>query len=165
MTYFSYGDYYFKGRWNSKNTDCIDSRKVFEAIVLKPEDVIRKVSFFYGSTNKMQSFTYLQYKDEWKHYDNHYHGRCFTMSPTPEQIRKGILYIELDIAVNSTIYIHTPGLLFHYPSKKITFFGEAYRQFRYVEVGKSFKWTLNYEFHELKGKSTSTYLRPILMYL
>ena len=81
-------------------------------------------------------------------------GRCFTMSPRPEQIKKGIKRIVLDIAVNSSISVHTPGLLITYPTQKITFFGESVGQFQNAQLGKYYHWTLNRDFHKLKGEST-----------
>ena len=77
------------------------------------------------------------------------------MSPRPEQIKKGIQIIILDIGVNSTIFIHTPGLLSKFPYKQITFFGESVREFNDAPVGYKYNWRLNYEFHELKGKNKS----------
>ena len=76
------------------------------------------------------------------------------MSPRPEQIKKGIKRIALDIAVNSSIYVHTPGLLITYPSQKITFFGESVGELKYAYLGKHYRWTLNRDFHKLKGEST-----------
>ena len=101
----------------------------------------------------MQSFTYLQYKDQWNHQDSKLYGHCSTMIPRPEEIKKGIMYLFLDVAVNSSIYIHTPGMLLTYPTKKITFFGDEMLIRNDIEVGKSYDWDVTYELHELKGTS------------
>ena len=81
-------------------------------------------------------------------------GRCFTMLPKHEQIKIGIKRISLFIDMNSVIFIHTPGMLVTYPSKKITFFGELhglYNDFE-AEGGNIYSWSLRHELHELKGK-------------
>ena len=130
---------------------------MFESIVYKPEDVINGVVFKYWGAFNEQHFTYLQYKDRWNRYDSRHDGSCFTMSPRPEQIKKGIKYICLDLRVNSTIFIHTPGLLVTYPTKKITFFGEELVLENSIEVVADEIyydfWSLRHDLHELKGKS------------
>ena len=50
----------YKNReWRNNNTNCTDPQKLFEAIVFKPEDVIKKFDISYWSTNKSQSYNYL----------------------------------------------------------------------------------------------------------
>ena len=154
--YLSYLDYinFFHPSWSSNNINCTDSRKVFESIVYKQEDVVKKIQFDYWSSSNSQSFTYLQYEGQWNHYDSRKFGRCFTMSPKHEQIKKGIKRISLFIDVNSVIFIHTPGMLVSYPSKKITFFGELHGLYNHFEAvgGNIYSWSLRHELHELKGK-------------
>ena len=156
LYYPSYFDYItpFHPSWSSNNINCTDSRKVFESIVYKQEDVVKKIQFDYWSSFNSESFTYIQYKDQWNHYDNMNLGRCFTISPKHEQIKKGIKRISLFIDVNSVIFIHTPGMLVTYPSKKITFFGELHGLYNHFEAigGNIYSWSLRHELHELKGK-------------
>ena len=81
-------------------------------------------------------------------------GRCFTMSPKHEQIKKRIKTISLFIDVNSVIFIHSPGMLVTYPTKKITFFGELLGLYNHFEAvgGNIYSWSLRHELHELKDK-------------
>ena len=143
---------YYNGEWKSNNTNCTNAKNLFETIVFRPEDVIKKVEFNYWSTSKAQSYNYLQSKHQWHQQDSKNYGRCFSMVPSDEQIKKGIKFITLEIGVNATIFTHTPGMLLTYPQNKITFFGNGVRERQEVETDNYTRWTLNYELHEQLGK-------------
>ena len=151
-SFYSYLDY--KTIWRSNNTNCTDGKTVFENIVFKPEDLIKRVEFGYWhkSSKDVDAFNYHQYKDQWHHFDHYYFGRCFLLKPKDEQIQKGIKSIKLDINANATIFTHTHGLFLTIPAKKMSFFGDEVRGQQDMEVGRLHKWILNHELHEMKGK-------------
>ena len=140
------------GEWRNNNTNCTTAQKLFEAIVFKPEDVIKKVDIHYWTTSESQSYNYLQSKDQWHQYDSKSYGRCFTFTPSNEQVNKGINVIILEVGVNATIFIHTPGMLLTQPRNQITFFGNGVEEHIKVELGNEERWKVNYELHEQLGK-------------
>ena len=50
--------------------------KLFENIVFKPEELIKRIQFVYWhkSSKDYDFFNYHQYKDQWHHFDHYYHG-------------------------------------------------------------------------------------------
>ena len=64
---------YRGGEWRNNNTNCTEAKKLFEAIVFKPEDIIKKVDIGFWSTTKSQSYNYLQSKNQWHQYDHWRH--------------------------------------------------------------------------------------------
>ena len=135
--------------WRNNNTNCTDAKKLFEAIVFKPEDVIKKVDIGYWSASKSQSYNYLQSKDQWHQYDSSLYGRCFTFKPSPEQITKGIHLITLKLGVESIVFTHTPGMFLTQPENKMTFNGGEVTEHQKAEVKKIYFWELNHEHHNL----------------
>ena len=135
--------------WRNNNTNCTDAKKLFEAIVFKPEDVIKKVDIGYWSASKSQSYNYLQSKDQWHQYDSSLYGRCFTFKPSPEQITKGINLITLKLGVESMVFTHTPGMFLTQPENKMTFNGGEVTEHQKAEVKKIYFWELNHEHHNL----------------
>ena len=144
------GNYKYR-EWRNNNTNCTDTKKLFEAIVFKPEDVIKKVDISYWSTPKSQSYNYLKSKDQWHQYDSSSYGRCFTFKPSPEQIMKEIKGITLKLGVDSNVFTHTPGMFFTKPFNKMTFNGGEVTEQQKAEVSKMYLWSLNHEHHELLG--------------
>ena len=143
----------YKNReWRNNNTNCTDPKKLFEAIVFKPEDVIKKFDISYWSTTKSQSYNYLQSKNQWHQYDSSSYGRCFTLKLSPEQVMKDIKGITLKLGVDSDVFTHTPGMVLTQPKNKMTFNGGEVTEQQKAEVNKMYLWTLNHEHHELLGK-------------
>ena len=142
----------YKNReWRNNNTNCTDPKKLFEAIVFKPEDIIKKVDISYWSTTKSQSYNYIQSKNQWHQYDSSFGGRCYTFKPSPEQIMKEIKGIILILGVDSDVFTHTPGMILTQPENKMTFNGGEVSENQKAEVNKMHWWGLNHEHHELLG--------------
>ena len=137
--------------WRNNNTNCTNAKQLFEAIVFKPEDVIKKVDIAYWNNSKGESYNYLQSKDQWHQYDSSIYGRCFTLTLSPEQIKKGINIISLELGVDSRVITHTPGMFLTYPENKMTFHGSDVIEYQEVEVNKMYSWAINHEHHELLG--------------
>ena len=133
MFLFSYWDYHFGKQW--ANSNCSDPKELYESIVFKPEDVIREIKFT-DWTNYIHEH---EYKDLYIHDDLH-NGRCFTVIPSYEHSQYGIKEIYMMFHVNSSIYIHTPGMFSKW--RKI---GSKIN----VEFGKFYNYEVNHKYHEL----------------
>ena len=111
-------------------------QKIFEAIVFKPEDVIKSIAFNYRtnpSGDKIDNFTDL--------YEDSDYGRCVTLTPSNKQIQYGIKQVKLKLLVNSTVYIHTPGMFLKGSEQLISKID--------VKVGKTYFYDVHHEYHEL----------------
>ena len=139
---------YRGGEWRNNNTNCTEAKKLFEAIVFQPEDIIKKVDITYWSTTKSQSYNYIQSKNQWHQFDSSFCGRCYTFKPSPEQIMKEIKGIMLILGVDSGVVTHTPGMVLTQPKNKMTFNGGEVTGYQKAEVNKMYDWVLN---HDLLG--------------
>ena len=96
--------------------------------------MIKSIRFDYwtnSSSNWINNFTDL-YKDS-------DFGRCVTLTPSNEHIQYGIRKITLKLLVNSTVYIHTPGM-----------FLKGSKQSKIdMKLGKIDKYVVHREYHEL----------------
>ena len=98
---------YSSGKW--ANDNCSDPKELFEAIVFKPEDVIRSIEFRYwrnSSHNIINSnFTDL--------YEDSNEGRCFTLAPSNEHIQYGIkrtytlIFLNNHLSLSIQNYLHS----------------------------------------------------------
>ena len=131
---FSVNDYIYYGQW--VNSNCSDPKELFEAIVFKPEEVIKSIRFVYwknSSSNWIDNFTDL--------YEDSDFGRCVTLTPSKEHIQYGIRAMQLRLLVNTTVYIHTPGMFLKG--------SEQLRSKIHVKLGKDYRYGVHHEFHEL----------------
>ena len=104
-------DYILYGKWVGKNNTCSNPEQLFESIVLKIEDVIGYVGIYHWNATKARG--YCSNKDpfkDWHIYDTNKYGRCFTLTPSKEDIQYGIKMIRLQLFVNSTILTHSKGM-------------------------------------------------------
>ena len=156
-------DYTTFGKWTSQKQNCLDGNDLFEKIILKSTDVLNHVGFRYRSTSKTEHYwashgqidgsipiwdksndsVWLRYQDSFSY------GRCFTIMPTHEQIKKGIEQIDLEIGKKSLVFLHTPGMFIAYPKSKFTFWGDALRLYFTANVDKKYLWSVNYKYHKM----------------
>ena len=127
---------YYCGQW--ANSNCPDPKELYESLVFKPDDVISDIGFSYWSKLESNSYRFHEFKD-WHLYD-YSDDRCISLAPSQERIQYGIKEIYFEFYVNSTIYIHTPGMF----SKGINKGSKMN-----VEFGKLYFYEVNHEFHEL----------------
>lgn len=75
-------------------------------------------------------------KEDWYPYDSQEYGRCFTLVPSNEHIKKWIKTIKLNLMANATIFIHTPGMFLKEND------GGEERYEKYIELGKKYQFFL-----------------------
>ena len=116
---------------------------MFEAIVFKAEDIFDRIDFDYWTkssvTENSSSFSINSNFTD-LHEDSVY-GRCYTIAPSNEHIQYGIRSLELSLLVNSTVFIHTPGMFLKgsdHSRSKIN-----------VKLGKTYYYGVHYEYCEL----------------
>ena len=143
---FSDTNYLHYGKWTSDN--CSDPKKLFESIVYKSENVIDNgyfidfedyVDYFEDYVEDIGSTygIYWYYIDVVGLVDAWWYGRCITLLTNT-----GIKKIELTLLVNSTIFIHTPGMLWERD-------GGQRIQKKDIEQGNTYNIALDYEYHQL----------------
>ena len=126
------------GPWS--NSNCSDPKEVFESVVFKPEDVISSILLEYWTKPGSTNYSIHEFKD-WYLYDDAMYGRCISLSLSHVNSQYGIQKIDLQLLVNSTIHIHTPGM-FSKRSKQLSFKNN-------VELGKWYDLHVHYEVYEL----------------
>ena len=99
------------------NENCTNPKKLFENIVAKPSDLIRRINYHYTKVENGSS--YEKVNPTLEHgiislSDHHKYGRCFTSMPTPDMLKRKInritLYIQLFKNIFAPIVVfHTPG--------------------------------------------------------
>ena len=95
----------------------------------------------YWRKSGLTPYSSIHESKSWYHYDNAIFGRCVTLTPSQRQIQYGIKEIFLQLLVNSTIYIHTPGM-----------FSKGNKQLASkinVQLGKWYNLDVHHEVHEL----------------
>ena len=98
--------------------------------------MIKSIRFVYwtnSSSNWIENFTDL--------YEDSVFGRCVTLTPSNEHIQYGIRAMRLRLLVNTTVYIHTPGMFLKG--------SEQLRSKIHVKLGKDYRYGVHHEFHEL----------------
>ena len=104
-------DYTIYGKWVGKNNTCSNPEQLFESIVLKIEDVIGYVRIDHWNATKARG--YCSKKDpfkDWHIYDTQKYGRCFTLTPSKEDIQYGINRIRLQLFGNNSLFTHSRGM-------------------------------------------------------
>ena len=109
--------------------------------MFKLEDVIETIQFKYWTKSEGMVYSNIHEFNDWYHNDDSFYGQCFTLVPSHEHIQHGIKSLSLKMIVNSTIFIHTPGML-----KKGS---DQLAAIHYVENRKVHMFQINYEIHEL----------------
>ena len=109
--------------------------------MFKLEDVIETIQFKYWTKSQGMVYSNIHEFNDWYHNDDSFYGQCFTLVPSHEHIQHGIKSLSLKLIVNSTIFIHTPGML-----KKGS---DQLAAIHYVENRKVHTFQINYEIHEL----------------
>ena len=132
-------DYYWWGKW--ANNNCSDPKELYEAITFKPEDIIDEIYFDYWTKSNGTYYSSIYEFKDWSYHDYEGYGRCVSLTPSHEHSRHGIKEIYLTLLVNSTIFIHTPGM-FIKGSEQLMFI-------TYVELGKWYVKSINYQIYEL----------------
>ena len=129
--------------YNGDNGNCNDTKKLFEYVVARPSDLLNLIYIYYYSRENKTKVD-LENKDVIIKLDHADYGRCFTMRPTLEMIRKGIKRILMFPALKGgytpTIFFHTPG----------TFTWQSYRGTQATiqpQPQKSSQFNLDYEMH------------------
>ena len=82
-------------------------------------------------------------EEDWYPYDSQEYGRCFTLVPSNELIKKWIKTIKLNLMANATIFIHTPGMFLKEND------GGQERHEKYIELGKKYQFFFSCEYHKL----------------
>ena len=135
---FSYFDYDY-GKWASNN--CSDPKELYEAIVFKPEDIIKSINIWYWTKSNVSEYSSINEFKDWYYRDCKTIGRCVILAPSHEHSQHGIKEIFVELRVNSTIAINTPGML----SK-----GSKMMMYKsYVELGKQYTMNIDYDIYEL----------------
>ena len=93
------------GKWAENNDNCSDPKKLIESIVYKHENVIGLISFHDFGGNTEYFGTNIGDYENWYYSDNHDYGRCITLL-TNNKTKS----VDMQLLVNSTILIHTPGI-------------------------------------------------------
>ena len=140
----------FTEGWTSSK--CLDGKRLFESIVIKPKDTLKSVCFTYEGYTIKDSCDGLDntpHNDEFVHYDNAYYGRCTMLTPSKERIKQGIKDIRLCLYKKAKVFIHTPGMFLTYPEKAMKYLG---RQVRLelpaeVKIGERYNWNVKHEVH------------------
>ena len=130
---------YRNGKWATNDTKCSDPKELFESIVFKPEDVLRSIQIHYWEVNSTVYDSIYNFKDWYRHDSKHY-GRCLTLTPSDEITKNGIKMIALKLMVNSSIFVHTPGVYTK---------GLKQRSRQYAELGKRYSFKFKHVIHDV----------------
>ena len=126
-----YEDY---GKWASDN--CSDPKQLLESIVYKPENVIEWGYFNEFESNEAQFYNNYDYEN-WYYFDDTDYVPCITLLTN-----NGMEQIILQLLVNSTINIHTPGMFLQGD-------GGQRRQHKSINLRDDHELHLDYEYHQL----------------
>ena len=111
---------------------------MYESIVFKPEDFLRRIQIKYWESNTTRYASLYKFKN-WYKDDRLRVGRCFTLTPSDEIIKKGIRMISFYLFANSTIFLHTRGLFLHTQQTSRL----------HTELGKWYSFKIKYDVHDV----------------
>ena len=108
----------YKTKWvgHGNESMCTDPKLLWESIVVKLEDMVSFVEFQYYHDNK-EKYTHEQMQDIVSTLETS-KGRCFSLTPNSEMIKKGIRHVHFELVSLSKIYISHSGT-FEYTADKI----------------------------------------------
>ena len=131
-------DYYW-GHWS--NTKCPDPKELYQAIIYKPEHVIKMIYFRYWAKSNETFYSSIHEFKDWYYQDYAMHGRCINLVPSHEHVQHGIKEIDLILHVNSTLIIYTPGML-----QKVS---PSFWSKSYLELGKWYQKRIHYKVYDI----------------
>ena len=152
---FSFKAYYEGSEWLSvsdwtgdllytgENDNCTSPNKLFEYIVAKPSDLLRRAYFYYlkGDRTKvnpdLKNGLISQLDHEW-------YGRCFTIRPTQDMIRRGIKAI---VIYSKVIKSYVPAVYFHEPGAFTWQSYQAPQQWMQGQKGRKQEFYCEFEIH------------------